>query len=107
MELDILYVFVDDNNLTSNFGSPCSVQCTYVDKKENLSAERNIISYRQGCLTRGEERSMVRLKSFQFFYWLVVITFVGLMGLVTFIRPLDHKQQELLQAIDREPLVLL
>ena len=50
---------------------------------------------------------MVRLKSFQFFYWLVVITFVGLMGLVTFIRPLDHKQQELLQAIDREPLVLL
>ena len=49
---------------------------------------------------------MVRVKSFQFFYWLVVITFVGLMGLVTFIRPLDHKQQELVQTVGREPLVL-
>ena len=36
---------------------------------------------------------MVRLKSFQFFYWLVVITFVSLLGLVTFIRPLATRQE--------------
>ena len=45
---------------------------------------------------------MVRLRSFQFFYWLVVITFVSLLGLVTFIRPLARQQdlQEPLQTLD-------